>query len=119
MASATLPGLSAIHAYRHLYRALLQAVQFSKPARYVVKDRLRDAFRHGDPAKLDPRRICRTLEFLRGATQEKGLEHRILKSLVHTAYMRADGLKKRYASNFLLRLMAVKRRQYHSHCDQG
>jgi predicted HD phosphohydrolase len=88
------PGLSIVHTYRHLYRALLHAVQFSKPARYVVRNRLRAAFRRKNQAQLDPQRISKTLEFLRGAAREKGLEHRILKNLVHTAYMRAESLKR-------------------------
>ena len=72
-----------ILAYRHIYKSLLRAVQYSKPARFVVKDRVRDAFRKSQPDAYDSARIARTLEFLDGATRAKGLEHRILKNLMH------------------------------------
>lgn len=79
-------SLTAIQAYRHLYRALLHAVQFSKPARYIVRDQIRNAFRNGQPQDLNQLRIARTLEFLAGAAREAGLEHKILKNLIHTAW---------------------------------
>jgi hypothetical protein len=71
-----------LHAYRHLYRHGLRAVQFSKPARYTLRDRLRLAFRKGTPAELNKQRINNTLEFLQYATAENGLEHKILKNLL-------------------------------------
>ncbi|KAI0142362.1 hypothetical protein F4776DRAFT_502790 [Hypoxylon sp. NC0597] len=79
--------LKAVHAYRHLYRGLLHAVQFSRPARYIARDQLRRAFRE-QGAKLDPRGIARTLRFLEAATRTRGLEHNILKNLLITAYFR-------------------------------
>jgi len=79
-----------IHTYRHLYRALLHAVQFSKPASFVVRDQLRTAFRREDPKTFNQQRISNTLDFLEGAAREKGLEHRILKNLIHVAYARAE-----------------------------
>jgi len=87
---------SVLHAYRHLYRGLLRAVQFSAPNRYTARDQLRDAFRKGDPETFDPAKITRTLEFLQGAAREKGLEHRILKSLLHTAFHRNNSPPNRY-----------------------
>ena len=79
-------------AYRHLYRHGLRAVQFSKPARYTLRDRLRTAFRKGNPRDFDQRRIDNTIEFLRGATRETGLEHRIVKNLIFVWFHQA-GLK--------------------------
>ncbi|KAI1136583.1 DUF1763-domain-containing protein [Hypoxylon sp. FL0543] len=79
--------LKVIHAYRHLYRGLLHAVQFSKPARYIARDQLRRAFRE-ERAKHDPRRIARTLRFLEAAGRTRGLEHSILRNLLLTAYYR-------------------------------
>ncbi|KAF2796269.1 DUF1763-domain-containing protein [Melanomma pulvis-pyrius CBS 109.77] len=71
-----------LHAYRHLYRHGLRAVQFSKPARYTLRDRLRLAFRKGTPADLNTHKIGNTIEFLHYATVENGLEHKILKNLL-------------------------------------
>ena len=68
--------------YRHLYRHGLRAVQFSKPARYTLRDRLRTAFRKGNPRDFDQRKIDNTIEFLRGAIRETGLEHRIVKNII-------------------------------------
>ena len=84
-----------ITAYRHLFKTALRAVQYSQPARFVVRDRLRDAFRNpSSPFSsskaqsaaeegFDAVKIARTLEFLDGAARVKGLEHRILKNLMH------------------------------------
>jgi hypothetical protein len=82
-----------LHAYRHLYRALLHAVQYSSPNRYVARDQLRAAFRRGHPEQFNQQKISRTLEFLYAATRERGLEHRLLKNLLHVAYWRIDNLK--------------------------
>lgn len=70
-----------IHAYRRLYRSLLQAVQYATPARYVARDQLRAAFREPDAA-LDPEGVKRTVWFLQAASKERGLEHKILKNLI-------------------------------------
>jgi hypothetical protein len=78
-----------VRAYRHLYRHGLRAVQFSHPARDTLRDRLRTAFRRGDPLAFNQLQIDNTIEFLEGATREKGLEHRLLKSLVHVWYHQA------------------------------
>ncbi|OTB04169.1 hypothetical protein M426DRAFT_164462 [Hypoxylon sp. CI-4A] len=79
--------LKIIHAYRHLYRGLLHAVQFSKPARYIARDKIRTAFRD-EQAKLDPRSTARTLRFLEAAARSRGIEHNVLRSLLLTAYYR-------------------------------
>ena len=76
-----------IHTYRHLYRACLHAVQFSKPARFVARDKLRTAFREKD-AELDERGSIRTLRFLEAAARERGLEHNVLKNLLVITYFR-------------------------------
>jgi hypothetical protein len=80
-----------IHAYRHLYRHSLRAVQFSKPARYTLRDRLRLAFRKGSTADFEPRRIANTLEFLHYATRENGLEHKIVKNLLFVWWIQERG----------------------------
>lgn len=70
-----------VHAYRHLYRGLLRAVQFSSPARYVARDQLRAAFREAG-AVWDAEAAKRTLWFVEAAARERGLEHRVLKNLL-------------------------------------
>lgn len=82
-----------IRAYRHLYRALLQAVQYSAPNRIAARDQLRIAFRRGNPQEFDQQKISRTLEFIDGARRETGLEHRLLRSLLATAFRRTTDVK--------------------------
>lgn len=79
--------IKVIHAYRHLYRGLLHAVQFSKPARFIARDQIRAAFRERG-AKLNPRSAARTLRFLEAAAASRDLEHNILKNLLLTSYYR-------------------------------
>lgn len=71
-----------LHAYRQLYRHSLRAIQFSKPARYTLRDRLRLAFRRGHATDFDSHKIKNTREFLEHATHENGLEHKIIKNLL-------------------------------------
>ncbi|KAI0101875.1 hypothetical protein GGR51DRAFT_528816 [Nemania sp. FL0031] len=78
-----------IHAYRHLYRGLLHAVQFAKPARFTARNQLRKAFREKG-AKYDVRGIARTIRFLDAATRETGLEHHVLKNLLVIAWHRYE-----------------------------
>ncbi|OAA63053.1 hypothetical protein ISF_04929 [Cordyceps fumosorosea ARSEF 2679] len=93
-----------LHAYRHLYKGLLRGVQYSIPARYIVRDQIRLAFRQDAPtttattattatttgaANWDAGAIKRTLWFLSAAGREKGLEHRILRNLVRMHSERA------------------------------
>jgi len=80
-----------IHAYRHLYRQGLRAVQFSRPARYVLRDRLRLAFRKTPAASFDSKKIANTVEFLHYATVENGLEHKIVKNLLQVWHVQAEG----------------------------
>ncbi|KAM0335249.1 hypothetical protein ACHAQA_000293 [Verticillium albo-atrum] len=77
-----------LHAYRHLYRGLLQAVQFSAKGRYTARDQLRTAFRDKN-ATFDAESIKRTIWFVNSAALERGLEHRILKNLIRTAHARS------------------------------
>ncbi|KAH9882007.1 hypothetical protein J1614_001178 [Plenodomus biglobosus] len=82
---------SVIHAYRHLYRHGLRAIQFSKPARYTLRDRIRLAFRKGSATDLEPQKVQNTLEFLHYATKENGLEHKILKNLLFVWWIQDHG----------------------------
>ena len=74
--------IDMIHAYRNLYRGLLHAVRFSKPARYYARDTLRDAFRTDPPSMYNQKRIDNTVEFIGYAAKEAGLEHKILRNLL-------------------------------------
>ena len=87
----TMPNEAIIHAYRHLYRHGLRAVQFSKPARYTLRDRLRFAFRGGVVTEFEPQKIQNTIEFLQYATRESGLEHKIVKNLLLVWWVQARG----------------------------
>ncbi|KAH0528430.1 hypothetical protein TsFJ059_003299 [Trichoderma semiorbis] len=90
--TSTASILDITHAYRHLYRGLLRAVQYSAPARYVVRDQLRAAFRERDAA-LDREGVKRTVWFLEAAAKERGLEHKILKNLIRVRLDRSWGLR--------------------------
>lgn len=85
-----------VHAYRHLYRQGLRAVQFSKPARFTLRDRIRLAFRRGLAADYDAHKIKNTLEFLEYATRENGLEHKIVKNLLHVWWSEEKGGKGKF-----------------------
>lgn len=78
----TMPNTAVVHAYRHVLRQSLRAIQFSKPARFTLRDRLRAAFRKGTVSGFDQQKITNTLEFLQYATKQNGLEHKILKNLL-------------------------------------
>ncbi|KAI9842850.1 MAG: hypothetical protein M1837_006871 [Sclerophora amabilis] len=82
--SSTQSRIQIIHAYRHLYREALHAVQYASPARFTLRDRLRRGFRQSND--FNQQRIDNTLEFLRGATRENGIEHRILKNILFVWY---------------------------------
>lgn len=84
----TIAQTEIIHSYRHLFRGLLRAVRYSKPARGTVRDQLRDAFRKGTIADLDLEKIARTVQFFKHAEEERGLEHKIVKNLLHAEFAR-------------------------------
>jgi len=75
-----------IHAYRSLYRTALHAVRYTSPARYVIRDRLRRAFRDSQPSDFEPDRIANTILFLEAAAQDRGLEHKVVKNLCKVWY---------------------------------
>ena len=73
-----------VRSYRNLFRQALHAVQYSSPARFTIRDVLKTTFRAGHPKDFEPQKIENTLEFLSCAAKERGLEHKILKSLLIT-----------------------------------
>ena len=79
MSALTIP-----QAYRNLYRAALRATLYSSPARFVIRNRLRSAFRappNKQPYPFDPSRINRTVLFLRSAAESPNLERKVVKNL--------------------------------------
>lgn len=75
-----------IKAYRQLYRQGLQAVQYASPARHILRHQLNQAFREGRFEDFDTQKVNNTILFLNCAAREKGLEHRILKTLLHVRW---------------------------------
>lgn len=94
VAFASPPSLCS--AYRRLYRAGLGSVQYSTPARYVVRDKLRHAFRHSPITRFNTMRVENTIEFLTNATHYTGIEHRIIKNLGLVEYYRVFVRRKRH-----------------------
>ncbi|EXJ59233.1 hypothetical protein A1O7_06665 [Cladophialophora yegresii CBS 114405] len=84
-----------LQAYRDLYKTGLRAVQYSTPARYELRDILRQTFRTSAPSNLNPRRIQNTVKFLENARKYDGFEHRIVKNLLHLQYWKGRPLDKR------------------------
>ncbi|KAM7216673.1 hypothetical protein V8F06_007903 [Rhypophila decipiens] len=89
--SAPTSKLDILHSYRHLMRAGLRAVCFSKPSRFIIRDVLRDGFRDRK-AIFRPAAVQRTILFLQAA-QKKGFEHRLLKTLTRISWERRMGRK--------------------------
>lgn len=76
-----------LHAYRHLYRAVLRAVCYSQPASTVARDQLRRAFRDKTNT-FNKNTVRRTVWFLNNAARETGTEHKIVKNLLFTQFWR-------------------------------
>lgn len=81
-----------LRAYRHLYRSGLRATHYSSPARFAIRDILRDCFRSQPSATFSARRIANTLTFLEKAGEYNGTEHKILKNLLRIKYWKNMGL---------------------------
>ncbi|KAI9748078.1 MAG: hypothetical protein M1835_001899, partial [Candelina submexicana] len=88
-------NLSILHSYRHLYRHCLRAVQYSTPARYTIRDRLRSTYRSRSCSEFNEQRMANTMEFLRGAAREKGMEHKVVKNLAKVWWWREVNERKR------------------------
>ena len=78
--------IEILHAYRRLYRTALQAVHHATPAKYTIRDSMRRAFRFESPEAFESTRIENTQNFLQRAKMDTGMEHRILKNLLHVKY---------------------------------
>jgi hypothetical protein len=85
---------AVVHAYRHLYRQGLKAIQYSTPGRYILLKSLRKSYRSSPPEEFDPSKIANTIRFLERATEVAGMEHKILKNLLLARYWQQDHLAK-------------------------
>ena len=83
--------LTVIQAYRHLYRTALLATHRAIPAKYTIRTILRNSFRADTASLFDPGKIANTIAFLQRAKQDTGMEHRILKNLLHVRYWQYHG----------------------------
>ncbi|CAG8302510.1 unnamed protein product [Penicillium salamii] len=83
---------AVVHAYRHLYRQGLKAIHYSTPARYLLLQTLRNAYRCSPVEAFNATRIDNTIRFLERATEVAGMEHRILKNLLMARYWEQDHL---------------------------
>lgn len=84
-----------VRSYRQLYRRGLHAVKYAAPGRYTLKILLENEYRTGNAADFDAQKINNTLTFLEGAAKDKGLEHKIVKNLLHTWYWEVNASKQR------------------------
>lgn len=82
-------------AYRSLYKTSLHAVRYSSPAKYVLRDRLRRAFRDSHASDFDAKRIKNTIKFLKAAASDTGIEHKVLKNLSLVWYAERDQWRER------------------------
>ena len=79
-----------LRSYRNLYRYGLHAVRYSSPARHTLRDCLRHAFRTGVATDFSARKIENTIQFLNNAGRDNGLEHHVLKNLLHVRWSQAQ-----------------------------
>lgn len=96
-------------AYRRLYRQGLHAVQYASPARHILRRQLDQAFREGKFEDFDAQRIANTVFFLECAAREKGLEHRILKTLLHQRWWEMQSGKRRSECVLLMNFICASR----------
>ncbi len=79
-----------LRSYRNLYRQGLYAVQYSSPARHTLKRCLQVAFRTGMATDFNARKIENTIQFMKSAGRDNGLEHHILKNLLRVRWWQAQ-----------------------------
>ena len=82
-----------VRAYRSLYRSALQGVLYASPARYQIRDTMRAAFSPESLETFDARQVKNTVEFLKRAAEYNGIEHKVLKNLVHVRYWQSAASK--------------------------
>lgn len=88
-----------VHAYRNLYRATLRAVKYSAPARFQLRDVLRESFRTSQASNFNPRRVQNTIKFLQNAENYSGFEHHIVKNAAYMQWWKRQKLDKKLRHN--------------------
>lgn len=90
--------LTILQQYRTILRAGLRAVQYARPARYQIHQKIRAAFetpqnlKHGEKCKdsqikYEPAQsFLNTVDFLNTAARQKGRENDIVKNLCYVEY---------------------------------
>ena len=96
-------GTEIIRAYRRLYREGLHAIQYASPARHILKLQLNQAFRESAAEDFDTKKIENTILFLNCAAKEKGIEHRVLKTLIQVRWHGLELAKQR--SEYVIRAL--------------
>ena len=82
-----------ISAYRNLYRSGLHAVQYSKPARYIIRNTLNNAFRKSSVSEFETVKVANTKLFLDNAAKSTGLEHKVIKNLLYVRWWERELVK--------------------------
>jgi hypothetical protein len=80
-----------LHAYRDLYRGALRAVRNSSPAKHMIRMTIREAFRNSPIEEFESQKIENTKAFLRRAETHAGIEHKILRNLLHVRFWQRVG----------------------------
>ena len=78
--------------YRRLWRAGHYAVQNRAPAKYIVRQKLRHAFRT-ETEIPNAREIANTETFLRTAGRRRGVENNIVRTLCQVDWSRSRNLR--------------------------
>lgn len=99
-----------VQSYRSISKQALRTICYAAPARYTLRAVINNAYRFGNAADFDQRKIDKTLDFLRYAAAENALEHHIVKTLIHTWFH--DGDIKRVHSMCVLSTSVLARFKY-------
>ena len=73
-----------LYSYRQVYKEAFRAIRYASPSRYTLRKVINNAFRTAPLSEFNPEKISNTIKFLHNASKENGLEHKIVKSLLHT-----------------------------------
>jgi hypothetical protein len=88
MASSTGDARVVVSAYRSLYKAGLKAIRKSVSASFALRSLLRRSFREEAAATYSEERVRNTLAFLENASRYRGVEHKVVKNILHVRYWR-------------------------------
>jgi hypothetical protein len=95
IANASQSSTEIVSAYRALLRTSYRAVRYARPARNILRDRMRRAFRESLPEDFEAQRIRNTVQFFERAGRDTGMEHKVLKSLIKSWSGEVDAWRNR------------------------